>query len=358
MIAMEACGSSNYWGREIAKLGHEVRLINPQYVKPYIKRNKNDYIDAEAICEAASRPNIRFVSVKRVAQQDGQSLYRVRQSTIKAHTALVTQIRGLLGEYGLVIAQRGAWVRRRVPEILEDAENGLTDLFRRWLSDLYEDLRRLDERVKDYDRKIQLLFHEHEDSQRLVPMEEVGIQTATVVVSSYGQAKEFKNDRRFAASVGLVPRQHTTGGKPRLLGISMRGDRYIRTLLIHGARAVVRTVERKQDARSRWIQWLIKERGMNRAVGGGSGQQKCSDHIGVVVTPGELPSSRVVTQPDQGLAFTPFAHRLCAEPKRHSPVDKAWKSQRGKTRRPVSEQAMFRNIGGVDTVTIAKAQLS
>ncbi len=266
VIAMEACGGSNYWGREITKLGHEVRLINPQYVKPYVKRNKNDYNDAEAICEAASRPNMRFVSVKSVAQQDGQSLHRMRQSTIKARTALVNQIRGLLGEYGLVIAQGVAQVRRRVPEILEDAENGLTDRFRRWLSDLYEDLRRLDERVKGYDREIELLFREQEDSQRLVAVEGVGIQTDTAVVSSYGQAKEFKNGRQFAASLGLVPRQHTTGGKPRLLGISKRGDRYIRTLLIHGARAVVRTVERKQDARSRWIQRLIKERGMNRAV--------------------------------------------------------------------------------------------
>ena len=266
LIGLEACGGSHYWARELTKFGHEVRVMSPQFVKPYVKSNKNDYNDAEAICEAVSRPAMRFVTIKTVEQQDVQSLHRIRQSLIKARTAQANQIRGLLGEYGIVIPQGIACVRRRVPEVLEDAQNQLTDRFRGWLCEQYEQLRMLDERIADYSREILQLFRADEACQRIGAVEGIGPQTATALVSAFGRAQEFANGRQFSASLGLVPKQHTTGGKPRLLGISKRGDRYIRTLLIHGARSVVRRAAGKSDARSRWIQRLVAERGKNRAA--------------------------------------------------------------------------------------------
>lgn len=266
LVGLEACSGSHFWAREISKLGHEVRLISPQFVKPYVKSNKNDYNDAEAICEAVSRPTMRFVASKTVEQQDVQALHRIRQSIVKRRTAQANQIRGFLAEYGIVIPQGITWVRRRLPELLEDGENGLTARFRRWLSELYVELRTSDERVQECTREIMQLYHADEACQRIGAVEGIGPQTATALVSAYGQAHEFKNGRQFSASLGLVPRQHTTGGKPRLLGISKRGDTYLRTLLIHGARSVVRHVATKSDPRSRWIQRLKAERGTNRAV--------------------------------------------------------------------------------------------
>jgi transposase len=264
LIGLEACGGSHYWARQMGKLGHAVRLMSPQFVKAYVKGNKNDYNDAEGICEAVSRPTMRFVPLKTLEQQDIQALHR--QSFVKTRTALVNQIRGLLGEYGIVVAQGINAVRIKVPEILEDAENGLTDRFRRWLSAQYEYLRRVDEQVKHYEKEIEQQFRESEACRRIGAVEGIGPMGATAIVAAYGRAREYKNGRQFAASLGWVPRQHSTGGHPVLLGISKRGDRYIRSLLIHGARAVVRRVEKKADPRSRWIPRLVIKRGRNKAA--------------------------------------------------------------------------------------------
>jgi transposase len=266
LIGLEACGGSHYWAREIGKLGHEVRLISPQFVKPYVKSNKNDYNDAEGICEAVSRPGMRFVEVKDVEQQDVQALHRMRSFAIKTRTGLVNQIRGLLGEYGIVLGQGISQVRRRVPEILEDGENGLTDRFRSWLANVYEELHQQDAQIALYDREIQTIYQQDEACQRLGQIEGVGPQGATALVAAYGQARDFKNGREFSASLGLVPGQHSTGGKSVLLGISKRGDRYLRTLLIHGARSAVRAAEGKTDQRSCWIQRLVATRGKNKAA--------------------------------------------------------------------------------------------
>ena len=266
LIGLEACGGSHYWAREIRKLGHEVRLISPQFVKPYVKSNKNDYNDAEGICEAVSRPGMRFVEIKSVEQQDVQALHRMRSFAVKTRTGLVNQIRGLLGEYGMVLGQGISRVRRRVPEILEDGENGLTDRFRSWLANVYEQLHQHDAQIAMYDREIQTIYQQDEACQRLGQIEGVGPQSATAMVAAYGQARDFKNGREFSASLGLVPRQHSTGGKSVLLGISKRGDRYLRTLLIHGARSVVRAAEGKTDRRSCWIQRLVATRGKNKAA--------------------------------------------------------------------------------------------
>lgn len=266
LIGMEACGSAHYWAREIRELGHEVRLMAGQFVKPYVKGNKNDYNDAEGICEAVGRSTMRFVAIKTVEQQDVQGFHRMRQAAIKARTALVNQMRGLLAEYGIVFATGVAQARRRVPEILEDAENGLTDRFRRWLNGLYEQLREWDRCIDEYDREIDVLFRADERCGRIAEIPGLGPVGATALVGAYGDARQFESARQFSAALGLVPRQHTTGGKPRLLGISKRGDRYIRTLLIHGARSVVCRAMNKTDARSRWIQRLVTERGKNRAA--------------------------------------------------------------------------------------------
>jgi transposase len=266
LIGLEASGSAHYWARELTKLGHTVQLISPQFVKPYVKGNKNDPNDAEAICEAVGRPHMRFVPIKSVDQQDMQALHRIRERQIKARTALVNQIRGLLAESGVVMPKGVAQVRQKLPFILEDAENGLTMLAREWLQALAAELPALDQRIQETNTRIQRVFENHEACQRLAQLEGVGPLTATALVAAVGEATTFKNGREFAAWLGLVPRQHSTGGKPLLLGISKRGDRYLRTLLIHGARATVHRARRKTDVRSRWIVSLEQRRGKNIAV--------------------------------------------------------------------------------------------
>lgn len=265
LIGMEACASSHYWGRELEKLGHAVRLIAPQFVKPYVKSNKNDAADAEAICEAVARPGMRFVPAKTVAQQDIQAVHRIRERRVKERTALLNQIRGLLAEYGLVIPLKRNAVSQALPRILEDADNGLTALAREFVADLYEELRSLGHAVGAYDAKIERLFKANPVCQRLAQVEGVGPVTATALVAA-GDAKAFQNGRQMAAWLGLVPRQHSSGGKQTLLGISKRGDTYLRTLLIHGARSAVAAAKRKSDARSRWINAIAARRGANVAA--------------------------------------------------------------------------------------------
>jgi transposase len=245
LIGLEASGSAHYWAREFRKLGYTVRLISPQFVKPYIQGNKNDPNDAASICEAVGRPHMRCVPIKAVDQQDGQALHRIRERQINGRTALVNQIRGLLAEYGVVIPQGMAQVRQKLPFILKDAEHGLTMLAREWLQALAAELQAVDQRIQATDIQIRRVFASHEAWQRLAQLEGIGPLIATALVATVGEATTFKNGREFAAWLGLVPRQHSTGGKPLLLGSSKRSDRYIRKLLIHGARAVVRTVDGK-----------------------------------------------------------------------------------------------------------------
>lgn len=265
LIGLEACASAHYWARELEKFGHTVRLIAPQFVKPYVKSNKNDARDAEAICEAVARPGMRFVPAKTVAQQDIQAVHRIRERRVKERTALLNQIRGLLAEYGLVIPLKRNAVRQALPRILEDADNGLTALAREFVAELYEELGVLGHAVGAYDAKIERLFKANPVCRRLAEVEGVGPVTATALVAA-GDAGAFQNGRQMAAWLGLVPRQHSSGGKNVLLGISKRGDTYLRTLLIHGARAAVAAAKRKQDARSRWITALAARRGASIAA--------------------------------------------------------------------------------------------
>lgn len=267
LVAMEACGSAHYWARVFRDFGHEVRLIAPQFVKPFVKSNKNDAVDAEAICEAAQRPNMRFVAVKTVEQQDIQAIHRMRSLSVERRTAQINQVRGLLLEYGIEIPKGRAAVMRRVPEILEDAENGLSERFRAELNRLLEELRHLDERVKHYDAQIQAIALSDPTAQRLMTIPGLGAKAATALLAAVGEDPHvFDNGRALAAWIGLVPRQHSTGGRERLLGISKRGDVYLRNLLIHGARAVLRWVERKEDPVSRWATTLKTRRHTNIAI--------------------------------------------------------------------------------------------
>jgi len=265
VIAMEACGGANYWARAFQAQGHKVRLLAPQLVKPFVKGNKNDYNDAEAIAEAAQRPCMRFVPIKAVEQQDIQTVHRVRERLVKNRTALVNQVRGLLAEFGIVIKRGVASVRKDLPLILSDSGSDLTEMSRVSFAELLDDLRELDEKVRHYDRKIISINQSHEACQRLDEVVGIGPVTATAVYAAAGTGQDFVNGRHFSAWIGLVPRQHSSGGKPTLLGISKRGNTYLRTLFIHGARAVLRHSAGKSDRFSRWAQALLARRGHNRA---------------------------------------------------------------------------------------------
>ena len=266
LIGMESCGGAHYWARKIRDLGHDVRLISPQFVKPFVKSNKNDYNDAEAICEAIVRPSMRFVSIKRIEHQDIQALHRVRERLIKERTALVNQIRGLLSEYGIILPMGVHNVRKGLPAILDDIENELTSVARELFADLYTELRSLEERIAKCHRHIERIFLSNPVCHKLAEVEGVGTLTATALIAAIGDPRIFKNGRQMAAWLGLVPRQSSTGGKTVLLGMTKRGNRYLRTLLIHGARAVLRYAPNKSDARSHWIISVKNRRGSNIAA--------------------------------------------------------------------------------------------
>lgn len=266
LVGMEACASSHYWARQLKELGHEVKLVPAQYVKAYVRGNKNDYNDALAISEAVTRPQMRFVSVKTPEQQDMQALHRLRERCVQMRTGLCNQIRGLVGEYGLVCAKGVATLRRQIPSWLEDGENGLSDFFRRLLSQSYQQLQAMDEQIDFYTRELTRVSQQNEACQRLQSIPGYGPIVASVFYSQVGNGEAYKRGRDVSASLGLVPRQHSSGGKDTLLGISKRGDRYLRSLLVHGARAVVSRAENKDDRLSRWINRIRGERGMNKAT--------------------------------------------------------------------------------------------
>ena len=266
LVAMEACGSSHYGARELGALGHEVRLIAPQFVKPYVKGGKNDANDAEAICEAASRPTMRYVAVKSAEQQAGQSVHRIRSRLIRARTALANEIRGLLGEFGLVASRQGISATRALLQQALDEHQALPGELHEMLELLRDELQGQDERIKQLDGMLQRQVKTDERVRRLLQVEGIGPISATAVVSAVGDARQFSSGRQFAAWLGLVPSQHSSGGKERLGNISKKGDCYLRTLLVHGARAVLKTCKDKADRRSIWLQELQCRRNTNIAT--------------------------------------------------------------------------------------------
>ena len=266
LIGLEACASAHYWARQLQVLGHTVKLMAPQFVKPYVKTNKNDAADAEAICEAVSRPNMRFVPIKNGDQQAILSIHRARQGFVKARTAQGNQIRGLLMEYGITLPQGLSHIPKRLPTILEDGENELPGVFRQLLQRLVNHLKVLDRQVQELETQIQAWHQHNEASRKLAGIPGIGPITASALVASIGDASSFKNGRQLAAWLGLVPRQHSSGGKQILQGISKRGDTYLRTLLIHGARSVIRVTAGKTNQTSCWLIHLLERRHKNVAA--------------------------------------------------------------------------------------------
>lgn len=262
LIGMEACSGAHEWGRRFQELGHTVRLMAPKFVAPYRKSGKNDGNDAEAICEAVSRPNMRFVPVKSIEQQALLSLHRVRQGCVVERTAIINRLRGLMSEFGVVLALRSVTVRRQAAAAAE----ALPELARRMVGDLLEQLRLLDQRIEGYDREIEAQARLSEPARRLMKIRGIGATTALAIVATVGNAREFKNGRQFAAWIGLVPGQYSTGGKPRLGHISKRGDAYLRNLLVQGARSTLQSASTHQDRMSRWMLTLLERRGYYRTL--------------------------------------------------------------------------------------------
>jgi transposase len=265
LIGIEACGSTHYWARRFSQHGHQVKIMSPQFVKPYRKSDKNDRNDAEAICEAVTRPSMRFVAVKSVEQQDMLTLHRVREGLMKERIALINRIRGSLSEYGIVIAKNVSNLRRELPGILEDAENDLTVLARQIFNELYDDLSTREERIAHVERSIRMLGSQHEVVRRLETVPGIGYLSATALFGTVGDAKQYRNGRQLAAWMGLVPRQFSSGGKHRLFGITKRGDKYLRKLLVHGARSIATRAERKPQPQDHWLNELRVRRGKFRS---------------------------------------------------------------------------------------------
>ena len=262
LIGMEACSGAHEWGRRFEQFGHRVRLMAPKFVAPYRKSDKNDGNDAEAVCEAVTRPNMRFVPVKSTEQQALLTLHRVRQGFVVERTAVINRLRGLLSEFGVVLPLRSVSVRRQAAHAAE----ALPELARRAVGDLLEQLRLLDGRIGGYDKEIEAQARLSEPARRLMKIRGIGATTALAIVATAGNAREFKNGRQFAAWIGLVPGQYSTGGKSRLGHISKRGDAYLRNLLVQGARSVLQTAGAHQDRLSRWALELQQRRGYYRTL--------------------------------------------------------------------------------------------
>ncbi len=266
LVALEACATAHYWGRELRQLGHRVQLVPARAVKPYVQGNKNDTNDALAIAEAATRPGLREVRIKSVAEQDRQALHRLREGVLRARTRLSNQLRGLLAEYGIVLPKGVGVLRRALPELAADGGNGLSARFRALLAQGYEQLQHLEEQFASYDRELRAEVRVDAAAQRLLTIPGYGPVVTSAFLNAVGDGRGFRRGREVSASLGLVPRQHSTAGRPVLLRISKRGDGYVRSLFIHGARSVVRTAPGKDDALSRWVMQLVQRRGQNKAT--------------------------------------------------------------------------------------------
>lgn len=266
LIGIEACCGAYYWARQFKKAGHEVKIMAPQFVKPYVRADKTDKNDARAIAEAVRRPDMHFVPQKSIEQQDLQLLHRIRELAVKQRSALSNQLRGLLAEYGIVLAKGFAKLRSQLPCIIEDGENELSYKARGLFQGLYEEFKKLDERIAEYDKQLAEEAKTDERCKRLLEIEGIGVISATALVASIADVSVFKNGRQLSAWLGLVPKQHSSGGKVKLQGISKRGDSYLRRLLIHGGRAVVKTLKAKEDKRSEWARQLVERAGVNKAA--------------------------------------------------------------------------------------------
>ena len=266
IVAMEACCGAHHLGRVLGAVGHTIRLMSPEYVRPYVKSNKNDDRDAEAIAEAATRPTMRFVPVKNEAQSDIQALHRARSRLVAERTALINQLRALLLERGIVMAQGRRKLEASLAVLADEDEPRLSSRMRLLIADLRAQWRSLDERISAFDVEFMQMAREDEAARRLATIPGIGAINATALVAAVGDARSFARGRDLAAWLGLTPRQATTGGKPRLLGISKRGNRYLRMNLIHGARAVLRRVMVQDTPLGRWVRSMSQRAHRNVVV--------------------------------------------------------------------------------------------
>ena len=265
-IAMEACSGSNYWGRYFQQRGHKVLLIPPVQVKPFVKGNKNDRNDAFAISEAARRPHLCPVAPRSIEQTDLILAHRIRDRRVRSRTTLINQTRGLLVEYGIVVATGPTALREALPRLLEDGSNELTPIARQHLQALLEEWRELDDRIDELDKVIKRAARALPVTKRLMGVHGVGEMIATAAAAKLGHGGQFKSGRQFSATLGLVPREHSSGGKQQLGGITRRGDNYLRRLLIQGAWSVIRYADKRQDRLSRWACELVERRGKHKAA--------------------------------------------------------------------------------------------
>lgn len=266
LVGIEACGSSHYWARKLTAMGHKVKLIAPQHVKAYLRGQKNDYNDAAAIAEAVNNPEVRFVPIKSAAQLDLQAVQRMRSKLIGDRTGLSNQLRGLLSEHGIVIPKSLSMLHKRIPAILEDADNGLSALFRRLLHNGWQRLLRLDDEIEVLDGELNHAVKQDSDCQLLMLTPGYGPVVSACFSVVVGDGTCFRRGRDVSASLGLVPRQHSTGGKPKLLGITKRGNKELRTLLIQGAKSVLRTAKGKDDPLCQWALKISAQKGPNKAA--------------------------------------------------------------------------------------------
>jgi len=251
LIGIEACTGAHYWARLFSNMGHSVKMMAPQFVKPYVMSNKNDRNDAKGIAEAVTRPEMKFVPIKTIEQQDVLLLHRARELSIKNRTSHSNQIRGLLSEYGIVI-NKGLSEMKKLSEVLESNKDKLTIKAIHIFQRMYEQFKIYDEQVLLYEKDIQAHVQSEAVCKEVLKIEGIGPITASALVATIGDAKVFKNGREVSAWLGLVPKQHSSGNKIRLSGISKRGDRYLRCLLIHGARSALKHVDNKTDKKSCW----------------------------------------------------------------------------------------------------------
>ena len=266
LVGIEACHSSHYWGRELSKLGHQVRLMPTQYVKPFVLGGKNDANDAAAICAAVRRPDMRWVAIKSAEQQSVQSLHRMRARLIQERTAKSNQIRSMFSEEGFVFARSIAQLRRGVVQLIGQENPRLTTILRRLAAMYLEQLDALDRWLAELQAQLQELFVQREDCRLLASVPGIGPVVATALVGTVGDPRQFRNGRQFAAWVGLTPKQRSSGGKTMLGGITKHGDTYLRMMFVQGAQAVLRFVDRRSDRQSLWLKQLLTRRHKNVVV--------------------------------------------------------------------------------------------
>lgn len=266
VVGVEACPGSQWFARKLQAMGHTVRIIPAQFVKPYVKSNKNDTIDAAAIAEAVTRPTMRFVEVKTVERADLQALHRIRDQMVRNRTRLVCQMRAFCLEYGIAIHQGVGKFKADLPRLLARDDNDLTPMMRRLLADLFEDLKRLELRIAEVTHEIEAIAAQDDRARRLMTVPGIGPLVATAIVAAAGNGRQFRRARDMAAWLGLVPREHSTGGKTTLLGISKRGNRYLRRLLVHGARSCLTRMDRSRDRLGTWLDDLERRMHGNKVI--------------------------------------------------------------------------------------------